>query len=424
MAEELDDLMAEFVETVSYAGDVRPWRDVPETEESEDEPTVLSFRDKLLRRVVTLQANYPPGAGEATRRAIDEGRQPGERRSWRETAERNAQGQFVNAAGRPLSEATIRSRDNRDDPTHPASIRAAQRAARTQDAVRAVTEEIAPGKDLGRQDLQVKTNGEASELLKLVGFKNAREAARAIASGVAFDTGELQVKVDRGVLTISGSCEKDTLTVAPEPRADAESAGPDEMVTQRGRLKFSVSIHGETAHVGAVTSSGPYRQTGDVLKVLSNLATLGERLGLESVDTTANIDMGGFAWARMGFEASNPDSFANTVSRRIEDLERAKSLPPPPNASDPSVPITRIAWVAPAIEEARAASRDWSTEEFAALRKVLTDNAGNPKLPAIVSELKAGGQKIGRHLLRETNWSAKLNLKDPEAMKRFKRFAQ
>lgn len=30
--------MSDFLETVHYVGNIRPWRDVPETEESDDEP--------------------------------------------------------------------------------------------------------------------------------------------------------------------------------------------------------------------------------------------------------------------------------------------------------------------------------------------------------------------------------------------------
>jgi len=35
---ELDDLMKEFVDTTTYVGHVEDWRDVPETDTSEDEP--------------------------------------------------------------------------------------------------------------------------------------------------------------------------------------------------------------------------------------------------------------------------------------------------------------------------------------------------------------------------------------------------
>lgn len=364
-----------------------------------------TYRERLAS-VFDLEARYPPGAGEATRRAIDEGRygqegsQEQPRRSWRDTAPRNAAGQFVNAAGQPLSEATIRSRDNRDDPTHPAAIRAARRAAQAQEALNAVAAE-APTSDrnLGAQELQIKTDRNASEMLKAIGFKNSRDVARSMMTGVAFENGEVAVKSGPygNELQISGAARN----------AD-------------GSMRFKVQMNGETAYVGLVESSGGYRQSGDTMKLLSNLATFGEKMGLKSVDTTANLDMGGFAWARMGFEASNPSTFAETVSKRLDRLEQSVGR----TGTEPSTAGSLYESYRGVIKDAEEASKSWSSADFANIRQVLKEHAGNPKLPGIVSELKVGGQKVGRHLLRGTNWSARLNLKDEAAMARFKRFAK
>jgi len=88
-----------------------PWADVKDSTEMRLAAAKQLSKSKVqptaamsLRRL-DLESKYPPGAGEATRRAIDEGRQPGERRTT--SAGKIQPGDtLLDAVGRPLIHVT------------------------------------------------------------------------------------------------------------------------------------------------------------------------------------------------------------------------------------------------------------------------------------------------------------------------------
>jgi len=72
------------------------------------------------------------------------------------------------------------------------------------------------------------------------------------------------------------------------------------------------------------------RAKGIAAQMLLESARVYERYGVADMSATANLSVGGYAWASLGFEASRPDSFRHTmVSRMISkgiDPDRRNEL--------------------------------------------------------------------------------------------------
>jgi hypothetical protein len=161
----------------------------------------------------------------------------------------------------------------------------------------------------------------------------------------------------------------------------------------------------------------PGSQGGGVVKsIFAKAVPMYDRMGMKSISVQANIDVGGYAWARYGFEQDpakyNGKSFSGEIDYRASNT--AKDIK---NNSANASPETRA--------------------EYKALKEVLAAHATNPKLPQIVTtmatpsldqaaynRLEAASplRKLGvkgsfmRKALQGANWYGLINLDDKEQM--------
>jgi hypothetical protein len=113
----------------------------------------------------------------------------------------------------------------------------------------------------------------------------------------------------------------------------------------------------------------------------------------------ANIDVGGYAWARFGFVPKQSD---------WDDLRKSLNV-----------------WV-----NADDVSHDLLGNEYPALkipkrqRKALTKILDNPDPRGLwkIADARIGDRNIGKEVLMERDWSGEIRLDDADAMQRFNHY--
>lgn len=118
-------------------------------------------------------------------------------------------------------------------------------------------------------------------------------------------------------------------------------------------------------------------------------ASMGEYIaaGVKHVDVSANIDVGGYAWARFGYlpkTQSDWNYLQNTLMAKAERMKRENRL---------------------------------SAAELEKVRAIVAP--GDPKTLWKVADMQIGGRKIGKELLLNTSWSGRISLSNKEQMRRF-----
>jgi GNAT superfamily N-acetyltransferase len=114
-----------------------------------------------------------------------------------------------------------------------------------------------------------------------------------------------------------------------------------------------------------------------------------DRLGVHEVKAHANVDVGGYAWARYGFKAQQPESLASSLRSKLVEM---------------------------------IANNKLTEEEGAVLDTILAKNRKDAKLPWLISDSLYNGKKIGKELLLGSDWHGVLDLKDKETRDRLKRY--
>lgn len=109
--------------------------------------------------------------------------------------------------------------------------------------------------------------------------------------------------------------------------------------------------------------------------------------GVKHVDVTANIDVGGYAWARFGYLPKTQGAWQSLQSTLNSRLDREKAL-------------GKI-----------------SNEQHAKAARVINDS--DRRALWKVADMVVGGRKLGKELLLGTNWSGRIDLSDKEQMRRF-----
>jgi hypothetical protein len=124
-----------------------------------------------------------------------------------------------------------------------------------------------------------------------------------------------------------------------------------------------------------------------------------DRMGVKKVTLHANIDVGGYAWARFGFTPKQSD---------WDDLRKSLNV-----------------WV-----NADDVSHDILGNEYPALkipkpqRKALTKILDNPDSKGLwkSADARIGDRNIGKEILMERDWRGEIRLDDAEAMARFNHY--
>lgn len=133
-------------------------------------------------------------------------------------------------------------------------------------------------------------------------------------------------------------------------------------------------------------------------------------LGVSEIGVTANIDVGGYAWARFGYKPRNWNTLRSTLQARLLNLARGPATVgfrvPDPNGG----PDRRQSRTVPAL----------APEVVTKIQRVL-ENQDAATLWAI-ADMKVGEREVGKELLLGTNWSGVMQLNDQDVMARFKRY--
>lgn len=174
------------------------------------------------------------------------------------------------------------------------------------------------------------------------------------------------------------------------------------------------TVRGSVFEVDKIIVDPHLRTTDAAMKLLDNTITLAEKNGVDTIEFNANIDKGGYAWARMGATTTNSERLAEKVSARLVHAE--KGTTPKASSNDEATII--------ASNESLAGLRTLDSATRNQLLAFIKSNRHDEDLPAKLAELKVDGKKIGSYLLRGISWDGKLNLKDPVAMTRFGKFAR
>lgn len=144
-----------------------------------------------------------------------------------------------------------------------------------------------------------------------------------------------------------------------------------------------------TAKIPLFTVDKKEQNKGLAKRVLRDTMDVYKRLKVTQVTLEANIDVGGYAWAKFGFTAMHPEDFRAQVlvhllgqrGRMLEKAERQQII------------------------------------DFAAQHK-------GPKLPWHIAALSVNGKKVGKTLMLGTGWDAVLDMTDPEALERFNSYVR
>lgn len=145
---------------------------------------------------------------------------------------------------------------------------------------------------------------------------------------------------------------------------------------------------------------------GTVKQVFRESLPLYDKMGMKTVDVFANIDGGGYAWGRYGFDQKGTE-FKNVASAGMATLN---------------------AKLADHLESKGRKMSDSAWDEYAAVESVLTGKLGSePRLPRVVTSLKTPnldaeladypGAKSGSFLktiLHKQSWHGTLSLVDKE----------
>lgn len=132
-------------------------------------------------------------------------------------------------------------------------------------------------------------------------------------------------------------------------------------------------------------------------RVLAESMDAYEQMGVSRIELTANSETGGYAWARFGFKAEDPEDLA----RQLHDLIRLD------DGDDASFKGKEIP---------RSVARK--------VKVVIAEHERDPRLPWFVAGLRVAGRHIGKELLRQTSWEAVMDLKDAEAVNRFRHYVR
>ena len=110
-----------------------------------------------------------------------------------------------------------------------------------------------------------------------------------------------------------------------------------------------------------------------------------QKLGVTEVTTIANDSRGAYAWAKFGFKATDPPALAAKLTDRVTKAGKGRWSPVLPNATK---------------------------AQKASIQAVIDRHKDDPRLPwHIAGIVTPKGQAIGKQLLWEMDWTAKLDLR-------------
>lgn len=174
---------------------------------------------------------------------------------------------------------------------------------------------------------------------------------------------------------------------------------------------------------GALNVDHDYLRVGDTMpldtgkKVFEGLVDEYERMGVDTINLHANIDVGGYAWGRYGFVPN--DSLAHTMRRRMEDVEvgGTMSYVEKTEARQPDGSIRRTR---------KTISTEATPELVKTIHSLISDYEDSESASSWwkVVDAKADGThfSIGKFLLLNSDWYATFEMSDRAALRRMKAY--
>jgi hypothetical protein len=125
--------------------------------------------------------------------------------------------------------------------------------------------------------------------------------------------------------------------------------------------------------------------SGLAKQVLADSYDIYTDLGVDQIKTHANLNVGGYAWAKFGFKTDDPESLARQISQRASSL--------------PNAVLVEVA-------------------------DIISAHRSDPKLPWYIAGITHGEDQIGKKLLLGTEWDGVLDMHDKESVSRFKHYVK
>ena len=166
---------------------------------------------------------------------------------------------------------------------------------------------------------------------------------------------------------------------------------------------ISRRVIGDNAHHGLLRLSEAHNGSGIARDILRESFALYKKLGVKTVDLDANINVGGYAWAKYGFKPDVDEwmRFTRYATEKLDVLESS----------------------APALEGSKRGTLRgaMTAAERRALMNLLQSK--DPRTIWAIAEFEtASGVKVGKELLLGSFWHGEINLLDREAMERFEAY--
>lgn len=148
----------------------------------------------------------------------------------------------------------------------------------------------------------------------------------------------------------------------------------------------SLTVHHDMFNVPAAAQG-----KGLATDVLRDSYETYRQLGVDKVKTLANLDVGGYTWAKFGFKADQPHVLAETLDTAM-GRDNLKSLTP-------------------------AERRD--------MQAVIDTHRTDPKLPWYVANaVTPSGRKVGKELLLNQSWLGTLDMRDSESTNKLESYVK
>jgi hypothetical protein len=162
-------------------------------------------------------------------------------------------------------------------------------------------------------------------------------------------------------------------------------------------------------HVNGLRVEAHARHENILVPLLRNIAALSDQLQVDRVEFDADLDLGGYAWARIGGTAQRPEQLAADVLRLIQTAEE-KGTP---------YDVGELSYVN---KGQLSALRQLGSTGLQQVKDFIGQHRKDPTLPRQLAALRVNGERIGRYLLRGLAWEGQIDRTDPEAMKLFHHF--
>lgn len=125
-------------------------------------------------------------------------------------------------------------------------------------------------------------------------------------------------------------------------------------------------------------------------------------LGVDRVELNANIDVGGYAWARFGFLPNNWNSVKKAIQKNLASIQSGQH---------------KVSSVGPNGKPTKSIAAPIAPEHEAAIARILESK--DPRTLWTIADMRVNGRPVGKELLLGSKWLGGLDIDDKHSMDRF-----